>query len=217
MACSIFRLASLTAARTRSSSISTSWDLTTSGAMRTDRSSWLPPMTTVTMPPPADASTLSSAISCWILSCTFCACFINALMSIDLSAPGPAAPAPRSRRSGLIDVDDLAVEGVQERPHDRRLLRRFPQPLAARPLGAGGGGRGVPLDAGARHGHLDRESTAGDLARHHPKIVEAVPAFDLLLEESVLLVEGDPQRIAGDLDPRRLFQEPAQSAALLMH
>src|SRR2546427_8407423 len=40
-----------------------SCDLTTSGAMRTERSSCVPLMATLTMPPPDEASTFISAIS----------------------------------------------------------------------------------------------------------------------------------------------------------
>src|SRR5439155_10323941 len=55
------RMPSLTAATTRSWSISTSSGSITSGSMSIDTSSLVPVTTTLTMPPPAVASSLSSA------------------------------------------------------------------------------------------------------------------------------------------------------------
>ena len=70
------RWASLTAATMRSCSISTSSGDTTSGSMRRLRISLTPFMTTVTMPPPAVASTVAS-LSCFCrFSCICCACCI---------------------------------------------------------------------------------------------------------------------------------------------
>ena len=57
------RIASLTAAWTRSWSISTSSGSTASGSMRSSRSCRSPLILTVTMPPPALASTVSFASS----------------------------------------------------------------------------------------------------------------------------------------------------------
>src|SRR5262249_13520102 len=73
---SAFRCASLTAARIRSCSISTSSFETTSGSILIDCSCFAPLTTTVTMPPPEVASTFSSAICFCRRSCICCACFI---------------------------------------------------------------------------------------------------------------------------------------------
>src|SRR4029079_2561573 len=73
------RSASLHAASTRSSSICTSSLLTTSGSILTVTISCLPLSSTVTMPPPAVASTLrlpTSSCSAAICCCSFCASFI---------------------------------------------------------------------------------------------------------------------------------------------
>src|SRR3954452_22419853 len=73
------RRPSVTAASTRSSSISTSSGSTTSGAIDTDCTSPLPVTTTFTMPPPAEPSTVASAsASCAaaMSACIFCICFI---------------------------------------------------------------------------------------------------------------------------------------------
>src|SRR5207247_1320150 len=81
-------------------------------------------------PPPAEASTFISAISFWSFSCIFCACFINALMS--MTSPS---------RLDRVDVHDPAAECVQERAHHGGALRLPAQALLARllrlPLGGG--------------------------------------------------------------------------------
>ena len=76
-----WRSASLTAARTMSWSISTSSGSTASGSIASDLSSMSPVITTLTMPPPADASIRSSlSFSCAAImsSCIFCACWSRA-------------------------------------------------------------------------------------------------------------------------------------------
>src|SRR3974390_3241315 len=81
------RRPSVTAASTRSSSISTSSGSTTSGEMCTERTSPVPVTTTFTIPPPADPSTVASpSASCAaaMSACIFCICFI-----IWLSWPPP--------------------------------------------------------------------------------------------------------------------------------
>src|SRR5580658_3219162 len=68
---STFLTASLQAATIISCSISTS--PATSGSIFTESRFFCPSIWTVTMPPPAVASTLIWAISCWSLSCICCA------------------------------------------------------------------------------------------------------------------------------------------------
>src|SRR5271157_1492216 len=68
---STFLTASLQAATTISCSISTS--PATSGSILTLSRFFWPSICTVTMPPPAEASTLIWATSCWSFSCTCCA------------------------------------------------------------------------------------------------------------------------------------------------
>src|SRR6266545_7287729 len=73
---STLREASLTAATTRSCSISTSFGSTTSFSMATARSSLEPFMVALTMPPPAEPSTRSAAIWACICACICCTCCI---------------------------------------------------------------------------------------------------------------------------------------------
>src|SRR5215831_14428966 len=81
---SALRCASLTAARIRSCNISTSSFETTSGSILIDCSCFAPLTTTVTMPPPAVASTRISAICFCRRSCICCACFIICWMFMDV-------------------------------------------------------------------------------------------------------------------------------------
>src|SRR5579863_1988626 len=84
MAPSILRAASLTAARTRSCSISTSPAFTASGSMRRLSNCLRPSILAVTVPPPAEAST---TVSC-IFFCRFayCACAFD-ISSCRLNPP----------------------------------------------------------------------------------------------------------------------------------
>src|SRR5664279_500156 len=70
IASSTLRTASLTAAITRSCSISMSPDFTTSGSITTPKTCFCPFILTVTLPPPDEAST----VICCIFSCSFSAC-----------------------------------------------------------------------------------------------------------------------------------------------
>ena len=77
------RIASLTAAWTMSCSMSTSSGSTASGSIVSSLSSRSPLILTVTMPPPALASTTSFVSSSWALAmsaCIFWTCFIIWLM-----------------------------------------------------------------------------------------------------------------------------------------
>src|SRR6266542_2734481 len=79
---SAFRCASLIAATIRSCNISTSSFDTTSGSIFSDSNCLVPLIVTVTMPPPAVASTRNSAICFCICSCICLACCIMAWMFI---------------------------------------------------------------------------------------------------------------------------------------
>ena len=133
---STLRAASLTAAVTRSCSISTSSLLTTSGSMRSETRFFWPSITTLTMPPPAAASIWRAAISCCMRSCACCSCF----MSFCGLPNGFTVVLPEGPRHDLPrDVDDLAVEEVQ-RFLDRGLPRGLVEHALAL-LGGVGGGR----------------------------------------------------------------------------
>src|SRR5450759_2716712 len=82
IASSTLRCASLMAATIRSCNIWTSSFETTSGSSARESTCLLPLITTVTMPPPAVASTRSSAICFCRRSCICCACFIICSMFI---------------------------------------------------------------------------------------------------------------------------------------
>ena len=87
------RRPSLTAACTISASISASSGSIASGSMTISRRVRSPPIFTLTMPPPALASTtssLSGSCACSIWLCICCACFISALTS------KPPGPPPRA-------------------------------------------------------------------------------------------------------------------------
>src|SRR3954453_6584456 len=73
MASSTLRPASFTAAVIMSCSISTSPDCTTSGSIFTPSTCFWPFMRTLTLPPPAEASTTVSDIFCWSSRCMSCA------------------------------------------------------------------------------------------------------------------------------------------------
>src|SRR3972149_2964385 len=135
-----FRSASLHAASTRSSSIWSSSLLMTSGSILIDRISCLPLASTVTIPPPAVASTFllpTSSCKAAICCCSRCASFImlpkpftGPLLPAGAAAPRP--PRPGTRRA------PPARPGAPTRP------RRPPPPppgalpprLHADPLGA---------------------------------------------------------------------------------
>src|SRR2546425_1915296 len=97
-----FRSASLHAASTRSSSIWASSLLMTSGSILMDVSSCLPLASTVTMPPPAVASTFflpTSSCRASICACSFCASFIMlpkpfTCLLLPAGAAGPRPPRP---------------------------------------------------------------------------------------------------------------------------
>src|SRR5262245_17036659 len=87
---STFCTASLTAAATRSSSISLSSLLTIEGSSTTRRTSCLPVIVTFAMPPPASPVTSSAAISACArcrFACICCACFIMLPMLPFMEAP----------------------------------------------------------------------------------------------------------------------------------
>src|SRR5262245_1665661 len=144
-ACTIsrdLRRASLEAARTRSSSICASSGLMTSRSILIDTSSCLPLATTVTMPPPAVASTVffaASACICSIWAWSFCASFmmLPKPFTVILLPPGSAA-APRPPRSGMCSARPAPRDGCALRrlhPAERRWRRaRSVAPMA----------RGVP-------------------------------------------------------------------------
>src|SRR5207245_1419519 len=76
------------------------------------------------------------AISRRIVSCIFCACFINARMSIEVSRR-------RSRASDGVHVDDLAAQSLEQRLDDRPLHR-----LGLQAFLAGGLGLAPPAPSG---------------------------------------------------------------------
>src|SRR5579872_459241 len=81
---STLRAASLTAARTRSCSISTSPDFTASGSMRRLSNCFRPSIFAVTVPPPDEASTIVSCI--FLCSASYCA-FAFDIRSCRLNPP----------------------------------------------------------------------------------------------------------------------------------
>src|SRR5262249_5994902 len=146
---STLRAASLTAAITRSWSISTSSLLTTSGSSFRLLSCFWPSISTLTMPPPAAASTTRAAISCCIFSCCCWICFRSfwglpkGFTGVSLFGPALAA------RLRLADVHDLAVEEVEGLLDRGLALGLAHQPLAFELDGGRRGlgfGRGPGLD-----------------------------------------------------------------------
>src|SRR6185436_5884835 len=119
--------ASLTAAATRSSSISLSSGLTIEGSSTTRRTSCLPVIVTFAMPPPASPVTSSAAISACArcrFACICCACFIMLPML-------PFMEAPRSF-GGTDGVGrERCAEHVAHRTHVRIVLDRSARLLHA--------------------------------------------------------------------------------------
>src|SRR5579864_5667173 len=114
---STFFTASLDAATIMSCNISRS--PATSGSIFTASMFFWPSICTVTMPPPAVASTLISAISCCSFSCIFCACCIIACMlpgnftSLLLEVSNPAHfPAKDFPEPPHLRVGERAAGGV---------------------------------------------------------------------------------------------------------
>src|ERR1700674_957027 len=123
---STFFTASLDAATIMSCNISRS--PATSGSIFTASIFFWPSICTVTMPPPAVASTLISAISCCSFSCIFCACCIIACM------------LPGNFTSLLLEVSNLANFPA----------KHFPEPPHLR-VGERAAGGVVCLAGGGRH------------------------------------------------------------------
>src|SRR5688500_4130403 len=103
-------------------------------------------MTTVTMPPPAVASTRRSAICFCSFSCICCACFIICWMFIgdpcDVRRATCVLPRATCDVLPLLTFFDLRREGVQHRLNTgigERLLPQLRLAIAA-------GGRGVLCD-----------------------------------------------------------------------
>src|SRR5918994_523844 len=114
------RRPSLTAAVTRSPSISTSSGSSASGSIETDSTVWSPLTLAVTTPPPAVPSTTSSASWAWVSSisrCIFCSC-LSIWLGLNpppLGMPIPLPPFPGAPASALAGVvrallDDLPAE-----------------------------------------------------------------------------------------------------------
>src|SRR4030042_1663324 len=115
-----FCSASLRAAVTRSSSISTSPASTTSGAMLNDRTSKPPVRVMVTAPPPALPSAVLLSSSCCALASLDCICCIWRIIS----------------RFIFMDVSSLAVAN-EPRPHLAGRLHQMP-PRRSRRAARGG-------------------------------------------------------------------------------
>src|SRR5580700_6467811 len=146
---STFLTASLHAATIMSWSISTS--PATSGSILTDSRFLWPSILTVTMPPPAVASTLISAISCASLSCICLACCIICCMFGGFTL----------RLLEIANFADFAAEHFLE-----ALDFRVGQGTAGRLVLAC---RGRELDGGGRwsgvgDGHLDAQRPAENFA-----------------------------------------------------
>ena len=115
------RRPSLTAASTMSASISTSSGSTAAGSMRTALTSRSPLTFTVTMPPPAEASTISFLSCSWAASmsrCIFCTCgsiccmfglrgCLGILRHPSLALAGALAPALGPLAGQLLGVELL--------------------------------------------------------------------------------------------------------------
>src|ERR1700682_4381755 len=129
--------ASLTAARTRSCSSSTSFGSTASGLISTERICWWPLATAVTTPPPAVPTTSFWPSSSWIraiLACISCSCrimfafpAIAPIVRWRLSSPAAASVA------GVIPAADIHHLGAKD------LLGGLDQPLPCPPRMIGRG------------------------------------------------------------------------------
>src|SRR5687767_8980750 len=159
---STLRVASLTAATMRSWSMATSSLLTTSGSMVTERSAFRPSISTLTMPPPAVASTEMAAISCCRRSCICWNCFISLRGS-----PNGFTPPPLWL--GFAHVHDARAEQVQRLLHrglPRRLLHQvLPACLHHRR-------RLVSLGRGRARSDAHLRRTTSGLGRHPRVLVD---------------------------------------------
>src|SRR3954471_21235194 len=172
---STFLNASLQAARIMSWSISTS--PATSGSILTARRFFCPSIWTDTMPPPAVASTLISAISCCIFSCMRCACCIICCM------------LPGSFTGLLLEISNFsnfAAEDFAEALHFG--------------IGEGAAGGIVLLDAGGGRCGDGGSLLAGIADRHF----DAVRFGRDLLQRFVQVVGPERQLVGGGRDELQL-------------
>src|SRR5512145_1938402 len=151
MAASTFREASFTAARMRSWSISTSSGFTASRSRVMLMRLFWPSMVTLTMPPPALASTTRAAISACMRSWACWSCFISFW-----GFKGP--PVFGSSRSRRAHVDEAAVEQAHRLADGGVGLGLLAQ-ASAGGLGLGGG----RSSSGSGGGDLELCRSAEDL------------------------------------------------------
>src|SRR3954463_9999171 len=179
------RRASLTAASTMSSSTSGSSGSIASGLIFTSVSSPEPVAFTVTIPPPAEASTTSvfaSSCACASCSCIWAACFISLLKSIPIS--------------GSLTVEFVGVECVLEQ-RDELLL--------ALDLGLVGC---VPLVGGGRaEDELEREPPARHLEQRLAQLGEVLLVLGELAVEVGPRRELDDEPLLLEHDRPRLHEE----------
>src|SRR3954466_11129876 len=181
------RSASFDAARTRSASISGSSGSIAFGSIRSSLSSPLADATTVTMPPPAEASAVSLAASsciCCICSCISCACFMSAFMS---------------KLTSLVSFRSHPASSFVQLPRVEGALHQLEDVLLAR-------GRLLVLARVRLVAQLERD---GELAAGH--LVERVAQHRGVLRilgqfqvERGRLRKGERQRVTGELRRVRL-------------
>src|SRR4051794_39749151 len=176
------RRASLTAASTMSSSTSGSSGSIASGLIFTSVSSPEPVAFTVTIPPPAEASTTSvfaSSCACASCSCIWAACFISLLKSIPIS--------------GSLTVEFVGVECVLEQRDELLLALELRLVRGARLLG-----RGRAED------ELEREPPPGHLEQRIAQLGQVLLVLGELavevgaggeLDDEALLLEDDRPRL----------------------
>src|SRR5262245_51232141 len=210
---STLRLASFTAAAIRSCSISTSSFDTTSGSILIDCTCLAPLTTTVTMPPPAEASTRRSLMRFCSCSCICLACCITSRMFIVFVLLSTGCCLQGSLRSHLFDVADLGREDVEHGLNTRRRARLFFQITFGR---GGGGGRrahisgrcGVRLHLRGRHLNAPAGQTMCDALE--PLTVR----IELHLCNVLIRRECERDAIVGDVDTLRLCDGQAVQSVL---
>src|SRR5262245_12774046 len=166
--------------------------------MRSDCSCLLPLTTTVTMPPPALASTRISAIRFCICSCICLACCMTdaIFMGFRLSASGS--------RLHFFHVADLGREHIQQRLHTTG-LERFGLEISLLPFGGccgfllGAGGSAV-VSSSLHRGHRNLAPTETLRRSFEPR----ARLIELLAQRTMRRQERERDAIVGDIDLLRL-------------